>query len=151
MKPLNKITSVKTILVLLFIFAIAGVQALKAQSTHDLLVSGGLDVIKTDNTKLFDKAQVGLEANYFLQRHFSVGAGAEFWTRQRNSFVMGVRWYPIDEVFFRFRGLIGANDAALGAGWSKALSEKWRFEAMGDFYFNQSAFGARAGLSYVIR
>lgn len=123
----------------------------KAQSTHDILVSGSLDVIKTDNTKIFEKAQIGLEANYFVQRHFSVGAGAEIWTRQKNSFVLGLRWYANESIFLRFRGLVGANDAALGAGWSKALSQQWRFEAIGDYYFNQSAFALRAGVSYVIR
>ncbi len=138
-----------TILVLGFI--ITGSLLLKAQSSQDIVVSGAMDVIKTDNIKPFDKAQIGLEANYFIQRHFAVGAGAEFWTRQKNSFVMGARWYPSENFFVRFRGLIGANDAALGAGWSKALNESWRFEAIGDFYFTDVEFAARAGVSYIIK
>ncbi len=126
-------------------------QILFAQSTHDILVSGAIDLIKTDNYKLFDKAQVGFEANYFIERHFAVGAGAEIWTRQRNSFVMGARWYANENIFVRFRGLIGFNDAALGAGWSKAVNENWRLEAIGDYYFNSSQFAFRAGVSYIIK
>jgi hypothetical protein len=47
---------------------------------------------------------------------------------------MGVRYYALDNFFVRFRGLIGANEVALGGGWSKPINEKWRFEAIGDFY-----------------
>ena len=137
--------------IVLITFMALAFHSLLAQSTHDFLLSGGMDIIKTDNVKLFDKAQLGLEANYFVTRNFSVGAGAELWTRQKNSFVMGVRWYADDHLFFRFRGLIGTNDASIGIGWSKPLNEKWRFEGIGDFYFNQSAFGLRAGVSYLIR
>ena len=126
--------------------------ALFAQATHDLFIIGGLDIIKTDNVKAFDKAQLGFEGNYFVVRNFSVGVGGELWTqKQTDSFVLGLRWYADDHLFFRLRGLIGANDANLGIVWSKPLNEKWRFEGIGDFYFNQSAFALRAGVSYVIR
>ncbi len=139
----------KHIVVLLFLACF--VQTVRAQSTHDFMVSGAMDIIKTDNYKLFDKAQIGLEANYFVERHFAVGAGVEIWTKQKNSFVMGARWYANENIFVRFRGLIGANEAALGAGWSKALNESWRLEAIGDYYFNSSQFAFRAGVSYIIK
>ncbi|NOT75977.1 MAG: outer membrane beta-barrel protein [Cyclobacteriaceae bacterium] len=122
-----------------------------AQATNDILIGGGLDVVKTDNVKVFDKAQIGFEANYFIQRRFAIGAGLEIWTRQRNSFVMGVRWYANDNIFLRFRGLIGANDASFGAGYSKPIGKNWRFEALGDFFFDSQRFALRGGLSYVIR
>jgi len=132
-------------------FLIFSTEKIFAQSTHDILVSGGLDLIKSDNIKLFEKAQIGLEGNYFIQRHFSAGLGVEIWTKQKSSFVLGARWYADDHLFFRLRGLIGINDASAGIGWSKALNEKWRFEGIGDFYFNQSDFALRAGVGYVIR
>jgi hypothetical protein len=121
------------------------------QSSNDFMISGGLDLIKTDFNNPFEKAQIGLEANYFVVRNFSAGAGVEIWTDQKSSFVMGARWYPMDNVFVRFRGLIGANDAAIGAGWAKPLNETWRFEAMGDFFFGQTEFSVRAGVSYLIK
>ena len=97
----------KNIIVSVFLFTVS--LYLKAQSTNDFLIAGAMDLIKTDNTKLFNKVQTGVEVNYFIQRNFAVGAGAEIWT-QKNSFMMGVRWYPTDNVFVRFRGLIGVND-----------------------------------------
>ena len=123
----------------------------RAQSTSDILISGGFDLIKTDYSRFGDKLQLGAEANYFVLRHFAVGAGVELWTRQTSSFTMGVRYYALDNFFVRFRGLIGSNDVALGGGWSKPINEKWRFEAIGDFYLVQTEFAIRAGVGYVIK
>jgi hypothetical protein len=122
-----------------------------AQSTHDVLVGGGMDLIKTDNNGPFKKAQLGFEAHYFVVRRFAVGAGAEIWTKnQKNSFVMGMRWYANDHVFLRFRGLIGANDASLGLGYAKPINRNVLFESMGDFYFKGN-FGLRFGLSFILK
>lgn len=132
-------------------FILISAQFSFAQSTNDIMVSGGLDFIKTDNPGVFEKAQIGIEGNYFVVRHFAVGVGGEFWSKQKDSFVMGARWYANENVFVRFRGLIGANDVALGAGYSKALTEYLRIEGMGDFYVDQTEFGIRVGLSYVIK
>lgn len=122
-----------------------------AQSTSDIMISGGTDLVKTDNTGVFEKVQSGLELNYFVARHFAVGFGGEIWSENRNSFTMGARWYANDNVFVRFRGLIGANDAALGAGYAKNISQYFRLEALGDFYISQPDFAIRVGLSYVIK
>ena len=132
------------------VLIIGAVNLINAQSSNDIMVSGGLDIIKTDYDKAFGKAQLGFEANYFVIRHFSVGAGVEIWSKQKNSFVMGVRWYANDNIYVRFRGLIGANDAALGAGYSKAINKDWRIDGIGDFYFDSGQFGLRAGVSYII-
>ena len=140
---------IKKILFTLFICSLALIS--RAQSTHDVMVGGGMDLIKTDNSALFKKAQLGFEANYFVVRHFAVGAGAEIWTtNQRNSFMMGMRWYANDHVFLRFRGLIGANDAAIGLGYAKPINQNVLFESMGDFYFTGS-FGLRFGLSFILK
>lgn len=122
-----------------------------AQSSHDVMVSGSLDLIKTDFSGFVEKAQLSVEGNYFITRKFSAGAGVEFWTGDVTSFTLGGRYYLLDNFFVRFRGLIGANDAALGAGWTKPLNETWQFEAMGDFYFGQTEFAIRAGVSYILK
>lgn len=127
------------------------VSAVSAQSSNDLLLHVGIDVLKTDNQNLFEKAQVGVELNYFVLRHFAVGGGAEIWTDRRSSFAMGVRWYANDQIFLRFRGLIGANEAAAGAGWAKPIGQNWRVEALSDLYLGNVDFALRAGVSYVIR
>ncbi len=132
------------------ILVVAYVNVSNGQSSNDIMVSGGFDLIKTDYDKAFDKVQLGFEVNYFVIRHFSVGAGAEIWSRQKNSFVMGMRWYANDNIYVRFRGLIGANDAAIGAGYSKAINKDWRVDGIGDFYFDAGEFGLRVGVSYII-
>ncbi len=121
-----------------------------AQSTHDVLVAGGFDLIKTDNREAFKKAQFGFDANYFVVRYFAVGLGTELWTtNQKSSFVMGMRWYANDHVFLRLRGLIGANDATLGLGYAKPITNSLLAESMGDFYFTGN-FGLRFGLAYIL-
>lgn len=123
-----------------------------AQSTKDILLGGGFDLVKTDNNKLFSKAQFGIEGNYFIQRRFTVGLGIEHWTvNSTTSFVMGARWYPADKLFVRFRGLIGANDASAGVGWSQPFKNSFRLEAMGDFYFGSTEFALRIGGAWVLK
>ncbi|MBL7857223.1 MAG: hypothetical protein JNM57_06000 [Cyclobacteriaceae bacterium] len=126
------------------------ISAAHSQIAHDYMIGGGLDLIKTDNHSFFGKAQLGTEFNYFLARPFTATAGFEFWTDDKISFVLGSRWYPIEDFFVRARGLIGENDLSLGAGWSKPLNDNLRFEAIGDFYF-AGEFSIRAGVAYLIR
>jgi hypothetical protein len=133
-----------------FIAALSSLTSI-AQSNNDIMIGGSLDLIKTDYSSFLDKAQIGLEANYFVVRHFAASGGVELWTRQKSSFMMGMRWYPVDHVFVRARGLIGANDVALGGGWVKPINDTWRFEAIGDFYIADTEFAIRAGISYVIK
>ena len=121
-----------------------------SQIAKDFLVGGGVDLIKSDNRGFLEKAQLGVEANYFITRKFTGSAGFEIWTADAFSFALGARWFPIDEAFVRVRGFIGANDLSIGGGWTKPLNEFWRFEAMGDFYF-RGEFAIRAGVAYVIR
>lgn len=136
---------------LCFVFLSLLVFTGNAQSNNDILVSGGFDLIKTDYSRFGDKLQVGVEAHYFVVRHFAAGAGVELWSRHPTSFAMGMRYYPLDNFFVRFRGLIGVNDVVLGCGWSKPINETWRFEAISDFYFGQTEFGIRAGVGYIIK
>ena len=121
-----------------------------AQIAKDMIVGGSFDVIKTDNDKFLDKAQFGGELNYFFTRHFTGTTGFEIWTGDDMSFIVGGRWYPVEEAFIRARGLIGENDFSLGGGWTKPLNENWKFEAIGDFYF-EGEFAIRIGAAYVIR
>lgn len=114
------------------------------------MLGGGIDLFKTDNTGAFEKTQVGFEANYFVIRKFSVAAGAEIWTRSEESFAFGFRWYMIDNVFLRCRGLIGENDFSIGAGGAIPLKQNLRLEIVGDFYF-EGEFALRTGLAYILR
>lgn len=121
-----------------------------AQIAHDYMINLHGDLIKTDLDAIFKKVQAGAEFNYYVHKRVTVTGGFEVWTADEISFVIGTRWYPMDDFFIRLRGLVGMNDVALGAGWTKPLIGNLKFEAMGDFYF-QGDFAIRAGLAYVIR
>ena len=136
----------------LILTLIVSASHLSAQSTNDFLVGAAMDFLKTDIDQVFEKVQLGIEGHYFVVRNFAVGAGGEFWTtNQQNSFMMGMRWYPSDNFFVRFRGLIGANEAALGGAWTKPLNKDLRLEVMGDYFFVSTEFALRAGVSLVLR
>jgi hypothetical protein len=122
----------------------------QAQMAHDMVIGTHLDLVKTDNTNLLEKAQFGVELNYFATRSVTGTTGIEVWTGDDLSFLVGARWYPSDDGFLRVRGLIGANELSIGGGWAKPLGDNFRFEAIGDFYFSFD-FSIRAGFTYVIR
>lgn len=122
-----------------------------SQIAKDFSLSLHADLVKSDNSTFFDKAQASGEVNYFISRKFTATAGAEFWTsNEQLSFVMGTRWFPIPNAFVRVRGLIGANEISIGGGWAKPLHENWRFEALADFYTGGD-IAIRAGFTYLIR
>ena len=140
----------KYFVISVFCIIICGVRFnCSAQNSGDYLIGIQTDLVKTDNTKLLDKAQFGVEANYFVNKHFTGSAGFEIWTADEISFLLGARWYPSQDGFVRIRGLIGENDLSLGGGWVKPLNENFRFEAIADFYFKID-FSIRAGIVYII-
>ncbi len=122
-----------------------------SQIAHDYTFGLQVDLIKTNTADYFDRAQGGAEFNYYFSKKFTGTGGLEYWTSGNQlSAVLGARWYPINDAFIRFRGLIGANDLSFGAGWAKPLRDNWKFEAMGDFYF-EGQIAIRAGIQYVVR
>jgi hypothetical protein len=120
-----------------------------AQTAKDFLIGMNFDMIKSDNDGYFEKAQAGVEVNYFISRKLTATTGIEVWTRDGASAVIGARWFPVKDAYIRFRGLIGADDLSIGGGWAKPMTEKLRFESMADFYF-AGDFCIRAGLAYRI-
>jgi hypothetical protein len=120
------------------------------QIAGDYMVGVQLDIVKTDNSGIFDKAQFGAEVNYFVTKSFTGTTGFEIWTGDEVSFLIGARWYPTEDAFIRARGLIGENDLSIGGGWTKPINDRLRFEAIGDFYFKID-FSIRVGLVYIVR
>ena len=135
---------------LAFVFAFLSAETVFGQIAHDVLVGAHADLMKTDHDELLRKAQFGVEANYFITRDFTATAGFDIWTADEFSFIIGARWFPIEDAFVRARGYIGQNDLSLGAGWTKPLSSDFKLEAIGDFYFSLD-FAVRVGVVYVIR
>lgn len=131
-----------------------------SQIAKDFMIGASLDLVRSDYDSFFEKVQTGAEFNYFLSRKFTATGGVEYWSSGNQiSFVMGARWYPIQEAFIRVRGLVGANDIAFGGGWNKPIAlnkqqltkRNWYFEAMADVYVKQSNFAIRAGLVYIFK
>ena len=134
----------------LCIIALLASATVYSQIAKDWMIGASMDIVKSDYDAILEKVQGGAEVNYFLSRKFTVTGGFEYWSAEGSSAVMGARWYPIREAFIRVRGLIGANDIAVGGGWAKPINENWRFEAMGDFYAAGN-IAIRGGFVYIIR
>ena len=141
----------KRLLVLLSLSLCIG-SAAYAQSSNNIMIGGGLDLFKTDNNGIGEKAQIGLELNYFVVSKMALTGGVDFWNPGPTNLILGMRFYPVKPLFLRFRGLIRDNsDLSLGMGYSHALNKNWRLEGSGDYYFNQREFGLRMGVAYIFR
>ena len=122
-----------------------------AQTSGNLMAGGGFDLIKSDINSFAGKVQAGFEANYFITRSFSVSGGFEIWSTQNNSLALGLRWYPVSNLFARFRGLIGQDDFGIGVGYAHVLNSNWQVEGIGDYFLDQGELGLRLGVAYVFR
>ena len=124
-----------------------------SQTAGNIMVGGGLDLIKSDINGFAEKVQLGFEANYFINRNFGISGGFEIWSGggNNNSAMVGLRWYPIQKFFLRFRGLIGQDDFGIGGGYSHVLNANWRLEGMADYYLDQGELGLRFGAAYIFR
>ncbi|MFP4091148.1 MAG: hypothetical protein ACLFUB_17875 [Cyclobacteriaceae bacterium] len=123
-------------------------------ASAQMLFSFQMDAYKTDNRDPFefaDKVQMGLEFNYFLYPQLSLSTGVEFWSAGDTYFIPGMRFYPIDPVFLRFRPLLGNDvDYALGAGYARKITDNLRLEGMLDYYFEHSNLALRFGIGYTL-
>jgi hypothetical protein len=120
----------------------------KAQGSGDLMINGGLDLLKSDNNGFGNEVQLGVEANYFFNSELTASAGFENWTSGTTSIVLGTRYYIKDDIFARVRALFGENDISIGGGYSHSLNKHWRIEAMGDIYL-EGDFALRGGVAYM--
>ena len=121
-----------------------------AQSKGNFLLGVGMDLYRTDNSGFAERSQIGLEGNYFFTSKFSGTIGLDFWSGRETFFVLGGRFYPIDPVFIKMKGLIGGNrDVTLGMGYQRGIGGNFSFEGGMDFYFDPGELGIRLGLAYL--
>ncbi|WP_137401421.1 hypothetical protein [Echinicola rosea] len=133
----------------LFLFGAKIVMAQQAEGSY--LVSGGLDLARTDAPGVIKRYQIGLEANYFHWYNISFSGGYEFNYDRPNQVTLGGRYYPLEPAFLRVRGLIGKDsDVALGAGYTVNLSYRVRLEGMVDYYAVTNVAGLRAAIGILI-
>jgi hypothetical protein len=121
------------------------------QATGSYLLSGGIDLGRTDAPGVIRRYQAAAELNYFHLHSLSFSGGYEFNYNRPNHVTLGARFYPIEPVFIRARGLLGKNsDVALGAGYSHNLSYRFRLEGMVDYYAVYNVAGLRVGIGFLI-
>jgi hypothetical protein len=121
------------------------------QAAGSYLLSGGFDLGRTDAPGVIRRYQAAAELNYFHLHALSFSGGYEFNYNRSNHVSLGTRFYPIEPVFIRARGLLGKNsDVALGAGYSHNLSYRFRVEGMLDYYAVSNVAGLRVGIGFLI-
>ncbi|WP_215226516.1 hypothetical protein [Echinicola shivajiensis] len=142
----------KILMLLAFpLFLWAGKEAHAQQAAGSYLISGALDLVKTDVPGVIRRYQIGAEANYFHWHNISFSGGYEFNYNRPNQVSLGGRFYPLEPAFIRMRGLVGKDsDIAFGAGYTINLSYRLRLEGMVDYYAVSNVAGLRAGLSFLI-
>ena len=141
----------KLIGVLLLLWVGVWVDTYAQQAEGSLLFSGAGDIVRTDVPGVIRRYQLGVEGNYFYRYNLSVSAGYEFNYGQNNHVTLGGRYYPLEPVFIRARGLLGSNsDFALGAGYTHNISYRVRLEGMSDYYMVSNAVGFRVGIGILI-
>ncbi|HLT07356.1 MAG TPA: hypothetical protein VK014_07495 [Cyclobacteriaceae bacterium] len=121
------------------------------QAAGSYLLSAGFDLGRTDAPGVIRRYQAAAELNYFHLHSLSFSGGYEFNYNRPNHVTLGTRFYPVEPVFIRARGLLGKNsDVALGVGYSHNLSYRFRLEGMLDYYAVTNVAGLRLGIGFLI-
>lgn len=141
----------KAIGVISFFWWAVCVDAYGQQAEGSILVSGAVDVVRTDVPGVIRRYQLGLEGNYFYRHNLSLSGGYEFNFGQANHVTLGGRYYPLEPLFIRARGLIGSNSGfAVGAGYTHNISYRVRLEGISDYYLVSKVVGFRVGVGILI-
>jgi len=139
------------VLLALPLFLWTSYQASAQQAEGSYLLSGAFDLGRTDAPGVIRRYQAGLEANYFHWHFLSFSGGYEFNYNRSNHVTLGARYYPLEPVFIRMRGLVGKDsDLAFGAGYTYNITYRLRLEGMVDYYAVTNVAGLRAGISFLI-
>lgn len=133
-------------LFVLYLFAVADADA---QTPQPFTVKLQSDLIRSDHVGFFTKIQGGLEGEYRVNPRWGGTAGLEWWSEKGLIPAAGLRFYPVDEAFVRLRGL-WREDVAIGGGFGKPLSDRFRLEAMTDYHIIEGLIAIRAGLAWQV-
>jgi len=114
------------------------------------MLTGAMDVIKTDFKKTFDKFQGGIEINYFPAQKISVNAGYDFWSDSKNYYAVGGRYYLFSFVFIRPRLLFNEDkmNGSLALGYKFIFRRRLSWESYFDYYFSSPELAIRTGIAY---
>ena len=111
-------------------------------------LNAGIDLLRTPFFEPFPSVNIGAEVAYFITGSVAFTGGFEYWDKS-DLFggAAGVRWYPVNPVFLRMRGILASDpDLGLGIGYAIPLNSKWRIELMSDYYAVEAIFAIRFGM-----
>jgi hypothetical protein len=118
-----------------------------SESKAQWRLAAGIDVLSTPFFENIPKYRFGAEAQYFMANRFALTGGLEFIEKDLGGSA-GFRFYPINPVFLRMRGILKDNsDLAIGMGYAIGLNNNWRLETMADYFAVSSGFAMRIGLA----
>jgi hypothetical protein len=131
---------------ILFLFGLISLLAI-SDSKAQWRLAAGIDVLSTPFFENIPKYRFGVEAQYFMANRFALTGGLEFIEKDLGGSA-GFRFYPINPVFLRMRGILKDNsDLALGMGYAIGMGNNWRLETMADYFTVSSGFAVRVGLA----
>jgi hypothetical protein len=129
-----------------------GLVLLSITSQAQWRLNAGIDLLKTEffQENNFPAIQLGLEAAYYVTSSVALTGGLEIWDKpDLFGGSLGVRFYPVNPIFLRFRGILAEDsDFSLGLGYALPLNKKWRLETMTDYYAVNKDFALRLGIGY---
>lgn len=121
------------------------------QAAGSYLISGAMDLARTDAPGVIRRFQIGTEVNYFYTHSLSFSGGYELNYSRPNHVTLGARFYPLEPLFIRGRALLGnESDVSLGAGYTHNITYRIRLEGMVDYYAFTQVVGFRVGFGVLI-
>ena len=106
----------------------------------------------TPLTNIENRINGDLEVNYFLQDNFALGGGFDYSTElNRTAFSTGVRYYWLDQAFFRTKLHIPVDfssfDVSAGIGYNYMLGDDFGLESNLDYFIDTKRATFRFGIA----
>lgn len=125
----------------------------------DMQINAGLDLLTSPSltplTNIENRIRGDVDFNYFLQDRFTLGVGFDYSTKlSRTGFSPGIRYYWLDESFFRMKLNIAMDfsdfDVSTGLGYNYMFSDNWGLESNLDYFIKSEKAAFRMGIAVFI-
>lgn len=121
-------------------------------------INGGLNLLSSPETRrpltdIGKRLNGDLELNYFLQDKFGLSGGFDYVSSglNRAAFSTGIRYYWLDQAFFRSKVHIPLNfssfDVSMGLGYNYMLGDDFGLESNLDYYIKSESATFRMGIA----
>ena len=119
-------------------------------------INAGLDLLTSPSatplTNIENRIRGDLDFNYFLQDRFALGLGFDYSTAlSRTGFSPGMRYYWMDEAFFRSKLNIAMDfstfDISTGLGYNYMFGDNFALESNLDYFIKSEKAAFRMGIA----